>query len=204
MLNDRREGGYRIHRRRAAAGRVGIVSLVLLALSGCTLIENGTRTLVLEPAHFSIYKSLWWTKVRNKRLAEESLARRHPPGEESGVSEHFARGYLCGFADYLTYGGEGLPPVLPPRDYWQPKYQTPEGRVAIHEWFAGFTEGTEMAKASGLRELETVPATGAVEPPLETRSSDEPAGRGSEIWGPPERIPLPPPLDGDVQRLPPP
>ena len=54
------------------------------------------------------------------------------------------------------------PPPLPPRYYWRPEYETPPGHQAIEDWSAGFRAGAGVARASGLRELVTVPASTAL------------------------------------------
>jgi hypothetical protein len=72
-------------------------------------------------------------------------------------SDDFAWGFKRGYMDYLDNGGTGQPPPLPPRRYWKLKYQTPEGYRCIQEWFSGFQQGVEVAKASGFREYSVVP-----------------------------------------------
>src|SRR5262249_39466700 len=80
-------------------------------------------------------------------------------------SPDFQQGFLCGFADYLYAGGTGNPPPLPPRGYWKSEYETPEGRQAVQDWFEGFRTGAARARASGYRELVTVPISALPPPP---------------------------------------
>jgi hypothetical protein len=60
----------------------------------------------------------------------------------------FGCGFRYGYAAVLG-GGDGCPPTLPPRKYWGPCYQTPEGHAAIVAWFDGYQHGAAMAMADG-------------------------------------------------------
>ena len=68
-------------------------------------------------------------------------------------------GFEEGFSDYLTYGGDGLTPVMPPRRYWRFWYTSPAGYDAVTEWFNGWDAGVAAAEMSGLREFATVPSS---------------------------------------------
>ena len=69
----------------------------------------------------------------------------------------FREGFEEGYVDYLDAGGTGNPPAAPPARYWQTKYQDPAGVQAIRDWFAGFRQGSEAARASGYRDSILVP-----------------------------------------------
>jgi hypothetical protein len=53
-------------------------------------------------------------------------------------------GYLC-----VTTGGAGHAPTVPPNKYWSPWYQTPTGRQAVADWYAGFQDGVISAERCG-------------------------------------------------------
>src|SRR5256885_13183468 len=40
------------------------------------------------------------------------------------------------------------PPPLPPRSYWKTQYESPEGREAVRDWFAGFRFGVAADRKS--------------------------------------------------------
>jgi hypothetical protein len=77
----------------------------------------------------------------------------------------YASGFIAGYTDYLTFGGSGDPPPLPPHRYRTPQYETPSGRQAVEAWFEGFRRGTGAAQASGYREAILLPLGRAPLPP---------------------------------------
>src|SRR5262249_3228840 len=96
-------------------------------------------------------------RCRFRRLADEAwhaMTGGDPGGE---FSVHYARGVRAGYVGYLRAGGTGEPPAAPPWIYRSSRFETPEGRQAIEDWFAGFRQGTQAARASGYRELVTLP-----------------------------------------------
>lgn len=147
-----------------------------LLYQGCMPIGRAIRTSLVQPTEYNTYVNCATEVARDRLLAREALE--HFEGEHAGVpySRDFRCGFKDGYADYLFAGGTGNPPPVPPRCYWNACYQTPEGHQAIEDWFAGFQAGAAAAKASGKRELVTVPASTALPP------SD-----------PPPQLPPPPP-----------
>jgi hypothetical protein len=79
---------------------------------------------------------------------------------EANYSRDYERGYKDGYADFLDYGGTGLPPAMPPFCYRMTGYQTPDGHRAIEDYNAGFAHGASAARASGLRSLKVLPGIG--------------------------------------------
>jgi hypothetical protein len=67
--------------------------------------------------------------------------------------------------DYLE-GGSGKPPVVPPRRYWGVQYQTPEGHLAIADWFSGYRLGSTTVQQSGYKHWVNIPTS------LENRSDN--------------------------------
>jgi hypothetical protein len=100
-------------------------------------------------------------------------------------SKDYQKGFKEGFADYLQYGGNGEPPSIPPRCYWND--DSVPGRNAAHDWSAGFRHGSTAAMRSGLRELIVVPLTGPGISPLPEGTRETPS---FENFDPPS--PLPP------------
>jgi len=138
-----------------------VLCLVALcfASQGCAPLWQAARTSVLQP----LINFQGWTEVleihRNRELAEAAwrdFVSKHPA---PGYSKDFESGFKNGFADYLYSGGTGAPPPVPPRRYWNFKYETPEGHKAIQDWFAGFRAGAESAQESGYRKLVLIPAS---------------------------------------------
>jgi hypothetical protein len=46
---------------------------------------------------------------------------------------------------------------LPPRCYWKPHFQTPEGRAKINAWFDGYSHGAVAAQQDGFGSLQQLP-----------------------------------------------
>ena len=134
--------------------------------------------------------------VRNTRLAAAAWAEFHGAQPEHSYSVHYADGFQYGFADYLYAGGSGNPPVTPPWNYRRTEYETPQGRQATDDWFAGFRQGATAAQASGYRELVVVHVTphGPVGMPPGTGEEDL-RNPGRREAGPASGPLLPPPRE---------
>jgi len=130
--------------------------LAVAASSGCTVIRNEFRTLIAEPIKFGDNVDIVRTTKRNKKLAKEAFEHFEAHHAETPPSPDYRHGFIEGFADYLTFGGSGAPPVVPPRRYWNLPDRDPTGHTAVQDWFAGFAAGASEAKISGLREQFTV------------------------------------------------
>jgi hypothetical protein len=93
----------------------------------------------------------------------------------------------------LFLGGAGNPPPVPPRRYWKRKFETPEGHLAIGQWYDGFAHGASAAQASGLRQLVTVPSSlGPVPGPMFGPAHvPPPLAPPSKLPPPVEEVPLP-------------
>jgi hypothetical protein len=105
---------------------------------------------------------------------------------------HYHHGFVDGFADFL-YAGPGAPPAVPPWTYRRAVYETPDGVRAVEDWFAGFRHGTEVAQASGLRNLVVVPTQLPPPPPM-PQAPPPTAARTEEL--PTPRKLMPPASDG--------
>jgi hypothetical protein len=145
------------------------ISLICVFGTGCRLYDNFIRTTIGEPLHFSSRWDEKWSQVRFRRMARSALHQSHALAraeldnyrvEPFSVDEQC--GFEDGFVDFLEAGGTGNAPPLPPRRYWKAKYQTPDGRRAVEDWFRGYEHGAIAAQASGYRGLVTVPLADAI------------------------------------------
>ncbi len=173
--------------------RIGaLVSLAAATLSsGCNLYLTGAYNLLNEPKYaFQDYQ--YARKARS--LAKASWQRRRARLE---ASEHFAQGYIDGYADYLVAGRTTDPRPTPPKRYLKTTCYTPESLLAVEEYYAGFHAGAIDAEASGLRQRMVVPVVLPIpnnaEPTWSSRSA--PASASSAE-------PLPPPRTLAPQELP--
>lgn len=113
-----------------------------------------------------------------------------------GESGPFMDGFLEGYHDMLQ-GADGCLPVVPPRRYWNWKYQSAGGQGAVSEWFNGYSAGVTAAKEDGLANISRVPISsqynGSSTVPIQVMPSHP-----GEEWAPfeesiaPQAIPIPP------------
>jgi len=158
-----------------------LVLLAVAAAGGCTVIRNEFRTLVSEPIKYGDNVDIIRTTKWNKKLAKEAFAEFEARQSDTPPSPDCRDGFIDGFIDYLTFGGSGAPPVVPPRRYWNLSDRSPAGHSAVQDWFAGFAAGASEAMLSGLREQQTVPssyvpAVGANDVPTLGREGYTPQG----------------------------
>jgi hypothetical protein len=110
-------------------------------------------------------------------------------------SADYEAGFKAGFVDYLTAGGSGEAPPVPPRRYWTTAYQTPGGRGAVEAWFAGFQHGAAAAKNGGYRRWVVLRSPAVHQQPAPPPSLPAPG------FDPGSLPPLPPP-NGMPEQLP--
>ncbi len=130
-----------------------LIGFCLLA-TGCRTAENAICNLKQE------------VKLAGAEVHEHhryrALAKAHweQIEAESGraFSKDFETGFVDGFVDHLTFGGNNQAPSVPPKHYWATRYRTPEGHRAIEDWYAGFRLGVTTAQQSGYRQWITTPS----------------------------------------------
>ena len=133
--------------------------LVVLAFvagsSGCCMsfLEAGVRNGIELPIQACDQKRLEW---RNRHRAEQAWATCER-GSDGEWTKDYKRGFIDGYSEYLTGGGNGEPPASPPFRYRLRRYQTPDGLRAIEDWYAGYRHGASIAQVSGLRETIVIP-----------------------------------------------
>jgi hypothetical protein len=134
-------------------------------------------------------------RMRLHHVAErawDEVVAAHP---ERRSSHDFADGFVAGYADYLYRGGPPLPPAVPPFCYQLRWYETPQGHLAIEQWYAGFAEGAAAAQASGLRDTVVIPLS---QPPINAVKRPDivtPAPVAPPAAPPPADLPPPRVLD---------
>lgn len=127
-------------------------AVLLASVSGCNVWKLQRKLQVTDKLAFSEYHDLKKTMQRSRKLARsefELYKRRCRPRQ---CSESFEAGFLDGYVDHLTYGGDGTPPIAPPRAIWRDR-----NRNAANEWFHGFSTGSGIAIQSGRRRQNTLP-----------------------------------------------
>lgn len=124
--------------------RITIATMLTMTigLSGCASMSDGIISCEMGIRNHVLAQKAWghWSWVY------DSLD--HPT--------HFACGFKAGYRDILA-GGSGCQPTLPPKCYWKPQFQCPEGQCQIHAWFDGFSHGALAAKQDGYGDLGQIP-----------------------------------------------
>jgi hypothetical protein len=171
-------------------------ALVLVVVSsGCTTCQQARRTLLYEPLDFG------WKLDRARSLrtyrswAADAWRIERTACPEAAASDHYAEGFRDGFVDYLYAGGDGAPPPIPPRKFWNMAWRGPTGQAAAQQWFAGFRRGAQVAQDGGYRQQATVESSyrTAVRGGWEAPPLDGPGARVEELGPPREPLPTPSP-----------
>ncbi|MCA9062932.1 MAG: hypothetical protein KDA96_07730 [Planctomycetaceae bacterium] len=118
------------------------IALLLGAASGCSSLQD--HVVDVE------------TGLRNRVLAHQAWNEWSWCYDDLDHPFHFSKGFRDGYRAVLA-GGSGCQPTLPPRCYWKPQYQTPEGRCVTHAWFDGYSHGALAAQQDGYGNLNEIP-----------------------------------------------
>lgn len=97
-------------------------------------------------------------KARNRYLARTTWENLEVVYDHMEFTEDFGRGFREGYYD-VAMGGNGCPPVIPPRRYWSVKYASPRGHQQTHAWFEGFRYGAVVAEQDGVGIWVTLPTS---------------------------------------------
>lgn len=164
-------------------------SVLTLALTGCSMTRATFDNLYHGPCEYHRVDDDHETTVKFHdlaRLAWNRVVAEHPECGDS--SPDFAAGFEAAYVDYLYRGGDGRPPVVPPRPYWNIERRFNEDNTPAHDWLAGYQLGSASAQASGIRDATIVPSTGFVlsPEPSASRQKTDPQGVPPEPALPPQ------------------
>ncbi|MCA9057050.1 MAG: hypothetical protein KDA85_01065 [Planctomycetaceae bacterium] len=121
---------------------IAAVALLLGTVAGCSSLQD--HVVDVE------------TGLRNRVLAQQAWNEWSWCYDDLDHPYHFAKGFKDGYRAVLA-GGNGCQPTLPPRCYWKPQFQTPEGRCVTHAWFDGYSHGALAAQQDGYGNLNEIP-----------------------------------------------
>jgi len=163
---------------RGSAALSLVLTLVVGATSGCSVWQQARRTMLHEPRAYP------WKFDRQRSLkayrswAEQAWQAESASCPDGPASEHFEFGFKDGFVDFVYAGGDGQPPPVPPRKYWNLTWRSLQGHSAADEWFAGYRRGAKAARAGGYRNLGIVYSS--------LRAGGQPAAAEPLLLGPPQ------------------
>ena len=131
-------------------------ALLITAAAGCASIQDCVVDIEMD--------------VRNHVLAQKAWGEWSWCYDDLDYPFHFAKGFKDGYTNILE-GGNGCQPTLPPKCYWKPQFQSPEGRCQTNAWFDGFSHGALAAQQDGYGALQQIPISPTARANLMTRLS---------------------------------
>lgn len=159
---------------------------------GCSVWQQARRTLLNEPGQYS-----WkWDRGRSlktyRQWADEAWAEARSGCPEVAGDDDYALGFRDGFVDFVYAGGDGEPPPMPPRKFWNVSMRNPAGAAGAAQWFAGYRHGAQVARDGGYRENGIVPSSFRLGPANWSEEESPHALPLGEDLGPPsETLPEP-------------
>jgi hypothetical protein len=147
---------WRLSNRRTL--EIGLIAICCLATSpGCTVCRLGYRTVIREPAKYATNADRLRSLKTYRQWAQQEW---HVVSAEcpdiNGPGGDYAGGFVSGFVDYVRLGGNGEPPPVPPREYWNISTRAGSGKDRAAQWFDGYRHGARVAMDGGYRELATL------------------------------------------------
>lgn len=140
-----------------------LLALACLAmLPGCSVCHYAKLTSRDEPALFSRKVDKVASLATYRALADQAWAETGAACPPQCTYEDYAWGFRQGFADYVYAGGNGEPPAVAPRPYWQVDMRNPAGAATVQSWFEGYRHGARVAREGGYRQTATVLASASV------------------------------------------
>lgn len=147
------------------ANRLHMAALILLGTvlqTGCTVCRYAQLISVDEPKQYCTKLDREVSLATYRSLADEAWGASQSCCPEDCTESDFLWGFREGFAQYVYAGGNGEPPALPPRVYWQTDMRTAAGSAAAQSWFEGYRVGARVARDGGYRRTATVTASASV------------------------------------------
>ena len=126
--------------RKVSIDRIGLFAACVLPLLG------GVGCVSLSDMH-----QIYFAKFTEQQIKNEPSC---------WCSPHYEKGWKRGYA-IAADGGSTVAPRVAPRCYWGPKYQNPQGRKCVDDWFRGYADGAAAAVEAGLCQFEYIPTRGA-------------------------------------------
>jgi hypothetical protein len=157
-------------------------------LSGCSVWRHARRTLITEPSEYSWKHDRARSLKAYRQWADEAWAAESGSCPEVAGDDDYALGFKDGFVDLVYAGGDGQPPPVPPRQFWNVAWRNPPGNAAAANWFAGYRHGAYVAREGGYRENGIVPSSYRVSGGY---SAEPYAPAGEPILAPQEMLPMP-------------
>lgn len=112
----------------------------MMVLPGCAVWGLAQRTLHTELAQYPRVTDGYMSRQTYRQWAREAWEREVGTHGLLAEDEHYRQGFIDGFVDFVSAGGNGEPPPIPPRRFWKITYRTPAGDQVISQWSQGFRD----------------------------------------------------------------
>ena len=133
-----------------------------LGTTGCSVWSYAWRVNIFERKLFCEEEDSEISMATYRSWADQAWAETGACCPESCQAADYAWGFREGFAEYVYAGGNGEPPAMPPRPYWQADLRSREGAAAAASWFEGYRHGARVAREGGYREATTIKLSGSL------------------------------------------
>lgn len=134
----------------------GACILLLAAWAGCSPCRLASRTMIGEPARYSIRLDNKRSLATYQAWAQQEWHHVVVEREDLRLTPDYRDGFFAGFVDLVRAGGPGEPPPIPPREYWNVAARSAEGKQRAEQWIAGFREGAQVARMGNYRAQATL------------------------------------------------
>jgi hypothetical protein len=148
-----------MHRRLFAAA---VAVAGCLGISGCSVWSYAWRVNVTDQKLFCEDKDDELSMATYRSWADQAWAETGACCPDNCTQADYAWGFREGFAEFVYAGGDGEPPGMPPRPYWQADLRSREGAAAASSWFEGYRHGARVAKEGGYRDATTLKLSGSL------------------------------------------
>ncbi|MFO1006196.1 MAG: hypothetical protein U0929_09565 [Planctomycetaceae bacterium] len=127
-----------------------------VGLAGCSMCRMGVQNLCTAPKQFPSERDRRATQKFHQQVAQDAIQEMLSDDESVLLNPDYLAGFEEGVVDYLTYGGDRRPPLLPPRRYWNLSLRGIECQQPGQMWLMGCEDGRAYAERSGYRHSATV------------------------------------------------
>lgn len=134
------------------------------------MYQAGFRNLVIAPFLYREHRDQKLSESYACGVAREAVDRMSSTNPD--LNADYLAGFEQGVIDFITYGGDQLPPILPPRQYWQLEYRAGDLHDAGQQWLRGCEAGRQYAETTGLRGLQPVRVNPPMLRPIDYLTSD--------------------------------
>jgi hypothetical protein len=175
------------------------LAICLVLTAGCCSTGYlALRTLVCEPRQYCFKIDRCRSRSLYREWAEQQLQQAAGSCAESPLAADYKAGFIDGFVDFVDSGGNGEPPPVPPRQYWNVALRSQEGKERANQWLEGFRQGARVAADGGYRDFGIIHTSLGESPAQAKLNATRPPDAATQTPGAEiESLPTPPASEGE-------